>query len=48
MGAKVAGFWGVVLAMPVAGVLNTFGHYLWDVTVGRPNDPEAKALVEAS
>ena len=48
MGAKVAGFWGVVLAMPVAGVLNTFGRYLWDVTIGRPSDAEAKALVEAS
>ncbi|HYK98754.1 MAG TPA: AI-2E family transporter [Candidatus Acidoferrales bacterium] len=47
MGARVAGFWGVVLAMPVAGILNTFGHYLWDVTIGRPADHD-ELVVEAS
>ncbi len=36
LGARVAGFWGVVLAMPVAGILNTFAHYAWDITIGRP------------
>ena len=46
LGAKVAGFWGVVLAMPVAGILNTFVRYMWDVTIGRPAEQES--LVEAS
>ena len=46
LGARLAGFWGVVLAMPVAGILNTFAHYLWDVTIGRPDEHEP--LVEAS
>lgn len=49
LGARVAGFWGVVLAMPVAGILNTFAHYFWDVTIGRPGAPDAaEPLVEAS
>ena len=47
MGARVAGFWGVVLAMPVAGILNTFAHYLWDITIGRPADQD-ELVVEAS
>ena len=46
LGARVAGFWGVVLAMPLAGILNTFGRYIWDVTIARP--PDADRLVEAS
>ncbi len=29
LGAKLAGFWGVVLAMPLAGVLNTFAQYFY-------------------
>lgn len=40
MGARVAGFWGVVLAMPVAGVLNTIGRYIWDLAIGRPDDTD--------
>ncbi len=40
MGARVAGFWGVVLAMPIAGVLNTVGRYLWDLTIGEPDDAD--------
>lgn len=40
LGARVAGFWGVVLAMPLAGILNTFAHYGWDVTIGRPGAPD--------
>ena len=46
VGLPELGFWGVVLAMPVAGILNTFAHYLWDVTIGRPDEHEP--LVEAS
>lgn len=40
MGARVAGFWGVVLAMPIAGVLNTLGRYAWDIAIGRPEEDE--------
>ena len=46
MGVRVAGFWGVVLAMPIAGILNTFAQYFWDITVGRPGADEP--VVEAS
>jgi predicted PurR-regulated permease PerM len=35
LGAKIAGFWGVLLAMPVAGIVNTFARYAYDVTQGR-------------
>ncbi|HKW79069.1 MAG TPA: AI-2E family transporter [Candidatus Limnocylindria bacterium] len=47
LGAKVAGFWGVVLAMPVAGILNSLVGYAYDVFAGRPSKDEAE-LVEAS
>jgi predicted PurR-regulated permease PerM len=47
LGAKIAGFWGVVLAMPVAGILNTLIQYGYDVLTGRPA-PEEEPLVEAS
>jgi predicted PurR-regulated permease PerM len=48
LGARLAGFWGVVLAMPLAGIVNTFVHYFWDVTIGRPglvDHPEPQAKV---
>lgn len=48
LGAKLAGFWGVVLAMPIAGILNTFAHYAWDVSVGRPAAVETETAVQAS
>lgn len=35
LGAKIAGFWGVLLAMPIAGIVNTFARYVYDVTQGR-------------
>jgi predicted PurR-regulated permease PerM len=41
LGAKVAGFWGVVLAMPVAGVLNTLLQYVWQ-------EPEVETPVPAA
>jgi predicted PurR-regulated permease PerM len=47
LGAKIAGFWGVVLAMPVAGILNTLIQYAFDVLTGRPA-PDEEPLVEAS
>jgi predicted PurR-regulated permease PerM len=47
LGAKIAGFWGVVLAMPVAGILNTLIQYAYDVLAGRTAEEERR-LVEAS
>jgi predicted PurR-regulated permease PerM len=47
LGAKVAGFWGVVLAIPVAGILNTLLQYAYDLFAGRPAKDEELA-VEAS
>src|SRR5229473_1689278 len=41
LGAKVAGFWGVVLAMPVAGILNTLLQYGSEIlTDHTPKDEE--------
>lgn len=48
LGARVAGFWGVVLAMPIAGILNVFARYAWDITIGRPEADPAEPLVETS
>ena len=48
IGAKVAGFWGVVLAMPVAGILNTLLQYAWDVARGATPTDDAEPLVDAS
>lgn len=50
LGVRLAGFWGVVLAMPVAGIVNTFVHYVWDITIGRPgvvDHPKAGAKTGA-
>ena len=46
LGAKVAGFWGVVLAVPIAGILNSVLAYLYDVAVSK--DAEESLVVEAS
>src|SRR5206468_192540 len=35
LGSRIAGFWGVFLAMPVAGVINTFVRYAFQVALGR-------------
>ncbi len=35
IGARLAGFWGVVLAVPVAGILNSFAIYAYQVARGR-------------
>jgi predicted PurR-regulated permease PerM len=47
LGAKVAGFWGVVLAVPIAGILNTLLAYLYDLVAGKPAKDE-ELVVEAS
>lgn len=45
LGAKVAGFWGVLLAMPLAGIAITFLRYAYQVTQGRRARTEAAALM---
>ncbi len=46
LGAKVAGFWGVVLAMPVAGILNAVLGYAYDAVMAKESDESL--VVEAS
>jgi predicted PurR-regulated permease PerM len=45
LGARLAGFWGVVLAMPIAGVINTFARYAYEVARGRRARTEARTLI---
>jgi len=45
LGARLAGFWGVVLAMPIAGIVNTFARYTYEVARGRRARTEAKTLI---
>lgn len=44
LGAKLAGFWGVLLAVPVAGILNSFARYAYQVSVGRRARTEAHLI----
>ena len=46
LGSKIAGFWGVLLGVPVAGVINTFIRYSVEVGSGRRQRSEAAALME--
>ena len=46
LGSRIAGFWGVLLGVPIAGVLNTFFRYLIEVTSGRRQRTQAAALME--
>src|SRR3989449_5793915 len=46
LGSRIAGFWGVFLAMPVAGVINTFVRYGFQVAQGRRARTEASTLME--
>ena len=45
LGARLAGFWGVVLAMPIAGIINTFARYAYEVARGRRARTQAKTLI---
>src|SRR6266508_4164668 len=45
LGARLAGFWGVVLAMPIAGIVNTFARYTYEVALGRRARTEARTLI---
>jgi predicted PurR-regulated permease PerM len=46
LGSRVAGFWGVFLAMPVAGIVNTFVRYVFEVAQGRRARTQAATLIE--
>jgi predicted PurR-regulated permease PerM len=46
LGSRIAGFWGVFLAMPVAGVINTFVRYGLQVSQGRRARTEAATLIK--
>jgi predicted PurR-regulated permease PerM len=46
LGSRIAGFWGVVLAMPVAGIINTFVRYGFQVAQGRRARTEASTLID--
>src|SRR5207249_4057276 len=48
LGSRIAGFWGVFLAMPVAGIINTFVRYAFQVAQGRRGRTEASTLIEES
>jgi len=48
LGSRIAGFWGVLLAMPVAGIINTFVRYVFEVAQGRRGRTEASTLIEES
>lgn len=45
LGSRLAGFWGVLLAMPIAGILGTFVRYGVEVTQGRRRRTEAAGLM---
>jgi predicted PurR-regulated permease PerM len=44
LGAKIAGFWGVLLAMPVAGIVSSFARYANQVARGRRTRTEAHLI----
>ncbi|MEX2045577.1 MAG: AI-2E family transporter [Chloroflexota bacterium] len=46
LGAKLAGFWGVFLAMPVAGIINIFLRYSYELAAGRRTRVQAATLIE--
>ncbi len=45
LGSHLAGFWGVLLAMPIAGVINTFLRYLVEIAQGRRARTQASSLI---
>ncbi len=46
LGAKLAGFWGVFLAVPVAGIMNIFLRYSYELAAGRRTRVQAATLIE--
>ena len=48
LGSRIAGFWGVFLAVPVAGIFNTFLRYGLQVAQGRRARTQASTLIKES
>src|SRR6267143_132085 len=48
LGSRIAGFWGVFLAVPVAGIFNTFLRYGFHVAQGRRAPTEAPTHIKES
>jgi predicted PurR-regulated permease PerM len=46
LGAKLAGFWGVFLAVPVAGIANIFLRYSYELAAGRRTRVQAATMIE--
>jgi predicted PurR-regulated permease PerM len=46
LGAKLAGFWGVFLAVPIAGIASTFIRYAYELAAGRRTRVQAATLME--
>lgn len=46
LGSRIAGFWGVLLAMPIAGIIATFVRYGYELAIGRRERTEAATLIE--
>ncbi|HVR88805.1 MAG TPA: AI-2E family transporter [Candidatus Limnocylindria bacterium] len=46
VGSRIAGFWGLLLGVPVAGLLNTLFRYIIEVTSGRRRRSEAASLMQ--
>jgi predicted PurR-regulated permease PerM len=46
LGAKLAGFWGVFLAVPIAGIVATFLRYAYELAAGRRTRVQAATLME--
>ena len=46
LGSRIAGFWGVFLAVPVAGVINTFVRYAYELARGRRVRTQAASLID--
>lgn len=46
LGSRIAGFWGVLLAMPIAGIIATFARYGYELAIGRRERTEAATLIE--
>ncbi|HUQ17390.1 MAG TPA: AI-2E family transporter [Candidatus Saccharimonadales bacterium] len=46
LGSRLAGFWGVLLAMPLAGIIGTFVRYGLEVTQGRRRRTDAAGLMD--
>ena len=46
LGSRIAGFWGVLLAMPIAGIIATFVRYGYELAIGRRERTEAATFIE--